>query len=468
MNRLPDARTVRLADFAAGLGAEDLPEAVVAAARRHLLDTFGVAVHGRSSENARSALRGIAAMAGAPGEARVWGDRSTLCAPYAAMANAIAAHALDYDDTHTDAIVHGSAILAPLVVALGEELRAPAGDVLAAFVAGWEIAARVGLAARGTFHRRGFHTTSVAGTFGAAAAAARLYRLSAAQTMHALGLAGSQASGISEYLSNGSSAKSLHTGWSAYAGIVAARLAQGGMTGPATVFEGRHGVLRTHGVIEDCDERALDADLGRRWEVTRISIKPYPCCHFAHAFIDCALALAQRGVTPRNVERLHCAVPETELPLICEPVAEKRWPSSPYEAKFSLPYLLAVALVDGRVDHRTFADDNLARDDLRAVASRVTHRTARPGEVEFPRYFPGWVEATLTDGRTLVEKLPVNRGHPENPLDDARVEKKFRDNAGGVLNDAAIERIVALARRMPDVDVTELSRLLADSTRTRP
>jgi 2-methylcitrate dehydratase PrpD len=456
-----EAKARKLAAFAAELRFDDLPVDAVAAARRHLLDTLGVAIRGQRSESAQSALRGIAALDGSAGTARVWGSRETLAAPYAALANGVAAHALDYDDTHTDAIVHGSAILAPVVIALGETLERPATEAIAAFVAGWEVAARVGLASRGTFHRRGFHTTSIAGVFGAAAAASRLCGSSVPATLHALGLAGSQASGISEYLSNGSSAKSLHTGWSAYAGIVAARLAQAGMTGPETVFEGRYGVMRTHGVAEDADVDALDAELGTRWEVTRISVKPYPCCHFAHAFIDCVLALAKRGVTAASVARLHCVVPETELPLICEPVERKQWPASPYAAKFSLPYLLAAALVDRRIDHRTFAEENLRRDDLRAVAMRVTHRAALPGETGFPRYFPGWVEATLADGQTLVEKLPVNRGHPENPLDDARIADKFRDNAADALGRSGCERVLALVADAPSAATRDLARALA-------
>ena len=456
-----EAKAVKLAAFTAELRFEDLPVEAVACAGRHLLDTFGVAIRGQRGDSAQSAMRGIGAMQGSGGGGRVWGTRETLAAPYAAMANGIAAHVLDYDDTHTDAIVHGSAILAPVVVALGEELGSSARDAIAAFVVGWEVAARVGLAARGTFHRRGFHTTSVAGVFGAAAAASRLYGSSVRETMHALGLAGSQASGISEYLSNGSSAKSFHTGWSAYSGILSAHLARAGMTGPETVFEGRYGVLRTHGVAADADADELDAQLGSRWEVTRVSIKPYPCCHFAHAFIDCVLALAKQGATAGNVERLHCVVPQTELPLICEPVAEKQWPASPYAAKFSLPYLLAAALVDGRIDHRTFLEGNLERNDLRAVAMRVSHRVALPAETGFPRYFPGWVEATLTDGRTLVEKLAVNRGHPENPLDEARIADKFRDNAEDTLGSAGCERVLALVASLPDAATRDLARALA-------
>ena len=457
-----------LADFVAALRFDDLPAGVVEAARRHLLDTIGVAIRGRAHANAARALRGVQALDGSAGRIRVWGSAVTLAAPYAALANGVAAHVLDFDDTHTDAILHGSAIIAPVVLALGEARRASGADLVAAFAAGWEVAARVGLASRGTFHARGFHTTSIAGVFGAAAAAARMLSLSPAATVHALGLAGSQAAGINEYLSNGSSAKSLHTGWSAHAGIVAATLAAAGMTGPASVFEGRDGVFRTYGERENVDVDALTAGLGTRWETTRISIKPYPCCHFAHAFVDCAGALAAGGVRPADVVKLECVVPQTEVPLVCEPLAAKRVPDSPYAAKFSLPFLLASRIVDGAIGHATFDAANLGRRDLLELAARVTYRIAAPGETPFPRTFPGLVEATLADGTTRVERLDVNAGHPDNPLPAAQVRDKFVDNVRDVLGEQGAARAAGIVAEMPRASAADLAGALAPSRNPIP
>lgn len=464
-----------LARFSSALRYNDLPGTAAEAARRHLLDTFGVAIRGRSHGNAQNALAAMQDVDGSAGSIPVWGAGETLSAGYAALANGVASHALDFDDTHTDSIVHGSAILAPVVMALGHERSARGADLLTAFVAGWEVAARVGLASRGSFHKRGFHTTSIAGVFGAATAAARLLGLSADQTAHALGIAGSQASGINEYLSNSSSAKSIHAGWAAQAGILAAHLAKAGMTGPMSVFEGRDGLLRAYGLADDARAAALTADLGTRWEVTRVSIKPYPCCHFAHAFIDCVGALAGRGIAARDVEALHCVVPEIELPLICEPFAEKLRPETPYAAKFSLPFVLAARLADGRIDHRTFESANLGRHDLLQLADRVTYRVAAPGETPFPRTFPGWVEATLRDGRKLVERLEVNAGHPDNPLSLEAVAAKFRDNTSAALGEAAADRVIALVAALPDTTAAQLGHALStdpsnanDGTRHEP
>lgn len=449
-----------LSRFVTGLDFGLLPAETLASAKRHLLDTLGVAIAGSRQEMAMRALCGIGHIAGCAGGCGVWGTSRTLAAPYAAMANSVAAHVLDYDDTHTDSITHGSAVLAPAVLALAEEAGASGTDLIAAFVAGWEVAARVGLAARGSFHKRGFHTTSVAGVFGATAAAARLLCLNPEQTTHAFGLAGSQVCGVSEYLSNGSSSKSFHPGWAAFSGIVAANLARAGMTGPATVFEGRYGTFRSYGIIEECDLNALVAELGQRWETARISIKPYPCCHFAHAFVDCVLELRRQGITPDQVESLHCVVPQIELPLICEPFQRKLRPDSPYAAKFSLPFLLAAALAEGNIDHGTFTSEHIGSPDLLALAERVSYRAAKPGETTFPRYFPGWVEAKLKGGRTLTQRLDINRGNPDNPLPQTAVEEKFRANAQGVLTPAATDAVIAAASRLEQGGVAELARAL--------
>lgn len=460
---MADTAAQTLAAFTANLRFDDLPATVVDAARRHVLDTLGVAIRGRAHPNAINALRSMGFVSGTEGSIPVWGTGRCLQAPYAALVNGVACHALDFDDTHTDSIVHGSAIIAPVVIALGQERDASGEDVIAAFVAGWEVAARIGLAARGTFHERGFHTTSIAGVFGAAVAAARILGLSPGQTAHAIGIAGSQASGINEYLSNSSSAKSIHTGWSAHAGILAAAMAQAGMTGPLSVFEGRDGLLRTHGHHDLVDVVALDAELATRWETERISIKPYPCCHFAHAFVDCVGMLGERGVKAANIASIECIVPEIEVALICEPFAGKLKPTTSYAAKFSLPFLLASRIADGAINHRTFDASNLARPDLLALAARVTYRVATPGETQFPATFPGWVEATLTDGRRLVERLDVNAGHPDNPLSMDQVMAKFRDNAIETLHDDGIDRVASLVTALPRTSAIELGGALSTS-----
>lgn len=432
-----------LSQFVADLDFDGVPRSVIESAKRHLLDTIGVGLMGATQPMPKNALKGIAAIPGSAGAAHVWGSDLKLAPPYAAMANGISAHVLDFDDTHTTAIVHGSAILAPTVLAIGEHLNASGRDILTAFIAGWEVAARVGLAAQGSMHQRGYHTSSVAGVFGAAAAAAKLLGLPPEQITFAIGLAGSQASGINEYQSNGSSSKILHTGWAAYSGIVAAYLAQAGMTGPLTVFEGRLGFLNAYALRERVKLDELTAGLRTRWETSNVSIKPYSCCHFGHAFIDCAKQLNAKGLRPADVEYIECVVAEIQVAMVCEPADQKRQPDSPYAAKFSLPFMVAAALSDGTVGHETFTPENIARPDLLDLARRIGYRVAAPEELTFPRYFPGWLRVKAKGGREYEERMDINLGTPENPMAPSAIEEKFRHNAAAAVDSAQTERLIS-------------------------
>src|SRR5262245_16943682 len=231
---------LRLATFAAGLSPSAVPRDVAHQATLLLLDTVGVSLAAVPEEFAQSIHR-VARSLGGPPEASLWGAPEQVGAATAVLANGTLAHGLDYDDTLEEAIVHTGACCAPAALAVGEARHASGPQVLAALVAGVEVMAAVGRACPGAFHRRGFHPTALCGSFGAAAATGRLLGLTAPELATAFGLCGSQASGIIEYLTDGSSTKRLHAGWAAHAGVVAAHLAQAGFTSPRTVFEGTHG-----------------------------------------------------------------------------------------------------------------------------------------------------------------------------------------------------------------------------------
>jgi len=449
----------QLASFTDELRFEHLQEHVVKAAKRHLLDTLGVGLRGSQQDMPRNALNGILSLPGSQGNVPVWGTAVSLAAPYAALANGIACHVLDFDDTHTAGIVHGSAILAPVVFAMAAELDLPGSDLITAFVAGWEVAARVGLAARGSMHHRGYHTSSTAGVFGAAAAAGKLLGLNARQLQCAIALAGSQASGVNEYQTDGSASKILHTGWAAHAGIIAAYLARAGMTAPPSIFEGRLGFLNAYGDITKSDIAQLTDALGERWETTLISIKPYSCCHFAHAFIDCTIRLFKQDIKASDVDWIECVVPELEVPMVCEPAAQKRTPASPYAAKFSLPFMVAASLVDGQVNHATFSEESIAREDVLNLAEKVKYRVAAPNETSFPQYFPGWIQAHLKNGDIIEERLDQNLGTPTNPLSDTVLEDKFLDNVAGMHVPEA--DIIQAIRTLDNRRVKQVGSLLA-------
>jgi 2-methylcitrate dehydratase PrpD len=320
-------------------------------------------------------------------------------------------------------------------------------------VAGYESIARLGMAASGAFHARGWHATAVCGAFAAALVAGRLERLDAARLTAALGIAGSFASGVLEHLEDGSWVKRVHPGWAGHAGAVASALARGGFTGPATILDGRFGLYRTFVGAEP--DPAPFASLGRTWETLAIGYKPYPCCHYNHAYIDCALDLRRaHALTPDAIAAVECRVPAGEVPIVCEPRVAKVRPRTAYDAQFSLPYSVASALVDGRVGLDTYAAPRLAEPGRLAMAERVTH--AVDPDSPFPRGFPGWVRVHLTDGRVLEARAPDGRGSRARPLPAGAIVEKFRDNAGRAVAPARvdeIERAVLALDTLADVRV---------------
>jgi 2-methylcitrate dehydratase PrpD len=440
----------RLADFTAALEFDALPAEVVASAKLRTLDVLGIALAASTLDSAPSILGALEGWGGG-GECTVLGTKQTATVPLAILANGSLAHSLDYDDTHAASITHASAVVVPVALALGEASGAGGRAVLTAAVAGYESIVRLGMAASGVFHARGWHATAVCGPFAAALTAGRLERLDAVRLTGALGIAGSFASGVLEYLEDGSWVKRLHPGWAGHAGAVASALARGGFTGPSTILEGRFGFYRTF--VGAAPDAAPFETLGQQWETLAIGYKPYPCCHYNHAYLDCALDLRrEHAVRPEAIEAVECLVPAGQVPIVCEPREAKLRPRTPYDAQFSLPFSVASALLDGRVGLDTYAPERLADPARLGLAARVTH-TVDPHSA-FPRGFPGWVRLRLRDGRTLEARVPDGRGSVARPLPAEAIVEKFRDNAGRAVAPARvaeIERAVLGLDRLEDV-----------------
>ena len=362
------------------------------------------------------------------------------------------AHGLDYDDTHEAAVTHVSCSVAPTMLAAAERHASRGADALAALALGMETAVRIGLVAPGAFHDRGFHPTGVCGAYAASLVAGRLAGLDAPRLAHALGLAGSMASGTMEFLTDGTWAKRVHAGWAAHAGLSAAALADAGFSGPGETFEGRFGLYRSHLGAGEWDVAGLTRDLGTRWHLLDIALKPYPCCHMTHAFIDAAAALRAAGVAAADIDAVECHIHPREMPVVCEPVAGKLAPQSDYDAKFSLPYTVAAMFVRGQVDLDDFSPAAIADRAVLDLARRVT--CLPDPAADYPRCFPGRLRVRLRDGRWLAHDEPVNRGSFLRPLADADVADKFRRNAARALPPAqveAVETAVAALDAAPDV-----------------
>jgi 2-methylcitrate dehydratase PrpD len=445
-----------IADWTTTLTPDDVPDDVAEHAKLHLLDAIGCGYAASALGVATEGRTAMAELGGEP-QASVIALDAALPAPNAAFANAMLCHGLDYDDTHSDSVSHVSVVVCPAALATAEAQGASGSELLTAIVGGNEIVTRVGMAASGQFHARGFHPTAVCGIFGGTAAAARLLGADAATTASALGIAGSFAGGLFAYLDDATATKPFHPAWAAHGSTLAARLASLGGEGPPGVLEGRFGVYHAFLGAEQGEISIAEqlADLGSRWETPRIAYKPYPACHFIHGSLGATAGLSP--LDPDEIEDVLVIIPEGGVSLVLEPAEQKIAPRTVYEAKFSLQYSTAAMLVNGSAGLAAYSDEAIAEPRVLDLARRVRYETKE--YATYPSAFPGGVRITMRGGRVLEAELPHQHGGPENPLSADEVRAKFRENAGLALPEAAVEALEAAILSLEQLeDVTGLLR----------
>lgn len=437
-----------LVDFVLGLELASLPPAVIDAAGRSMTDWVGTAVRGSKEPLAEAIGKVIAATGGEP-QATVLGRRVRTSALLASMANGAQSHALDFDDTHLPSVVHGSAPVAPVVLALGEWQHVTGADALAAFIAGFEVETRIGRVIGARLTERGWHATATLGHFGAAAAAGRLLHLNAAQLTNALGIAGTQATGLTA--SFGTMCKPLHPGKAAMNGLLSALLAREGFTGSPAMLDGPGGLPETYLGIGDLS--AAVEDFGKHWQLLGNSTKFYAACHLTHATVDAARGIrAQSPLGAGAIEAVACRV----HPLVLK-VANQRDPRTDLEAKFSIGFCAAIALLRGDAGEAEFNAAAIADPDVGRVMARVTPQADPSIAVDAAR-----MTVRLTDGRVLEHHVSAARGTPGNPPSRDDVEDKFRRLAQVVLPADQVSRLAATLRRLPELsDVGEIATLAA-------
>jgi 2-methylcitrate dehydratase PrpD len=414
--------TEQLAQFIVSTRARALPRGVRSIIRDLVLDVAGLCVAARQTDYVTACV-GSAASKGPSSAIGHAGGYS----PYdAALINGTAAHGEDYDDTFEGGPVHAGAVIVPAVLAAAE-FRGPSGeDAVRAIAAGVEIMCRMSLVAPQATHKAGFHPTAVMGAPAAAAAVAAALGLDAPRITHAIGISGSLASGIIEYLADGSSTKRLHAGAAAQSGIRAALLAEGGFSGPSTVLEGTHGFYKAFAPSRAPDFMKLTGGLGEEWLLETLAFKPFACGTMTQPYIDCAIALAASGVSDEEIVALECEVGEGTMHRLWEPLALKQAPPNGYAGKFSTPYCIAVGFLDGKAGFAQFTDARVADPRVRALAGKVSYiiDPANP----YPANFTGHIRARLRDGSVREFRKPHMRGGAHERLSPAEIAAKFRDN----------------------------------------
>jgi len=437
-----------LVDFVLAIKPAALPPEVVAAAERSITDWLGTAVRG-AAEPLAEAISAVLDLCGGEPHATVVGRRRRTSALLACLANGAQSHALDFDDTHLRSIVHGAAPVAPVVLALGEWRRRSGADVLAAFVAGFEVETRIGAVIGRELTDRGWHVTGMLGPFGAAAAAGKLLGLDGTRLAHAFGIAGTQAAGLTQ--SFGTMSKPLHAGQAATHGLLAALLAEQGFTGSRAMLDGVGSLPHTFLGLDHIG--AAVGDLGARFEILDNSTKLYAACHLTHATIDAGRAIRARSAPAAEaIDAVQCRV----HPLVLK-VADHRSPRTGLEGKFSVAFCAALGLVRGEAAEDDFGDTRLGDPDLARVMARVTLEADPTLDVG-----AAGMRLRLRDGRVLEEHVAAARGTPGHPATPEDIEGKFRRLAGVVLTPERVARLIAALRDLRHApDIAEIARLAA-------
>lgn len=451
---------VELGRWAAAVGYQDIPPAVVDSAKDRVMDTLGICVAALGTD-AAGAARGLRdEMGRGRPQASFVGEAERGSAAMVALVNGTYAHSLDFDDTHLPSVVHPSAPMVPALLAAAEACGASGKDVLTALVAAYEINTRLSMAqfdselGNSVFFEQGLHATSILGAVAGAAGCARLRGLDTDGVTNAIAIACSMGSGVIEANRAGGSIKKFHGGWAAQAAVVAAGMAAHGLTGPPTVLEGRFGFFQAYCGDRWHAEQVL-AELGRRWDTPSIVYKPYPCNHFTHAIVDAALRLRARGIDARDVSSVEIGTAAAPWRTIGDPIEEKRHPRTPYHAAFSAPFVFATAMVGGGglgVGFDDFSEAALGDPERRRLASVCSVVVDDQCTRVFPHQFPAVVRVQLVDGSETEERVVANRAVGREDL-----EVKLAMNAG-----ALAERIAAACAAL---DAADSMSDLMDATR---
>ncbi|MFQ5885603.1 MAG: MmgE/PrpD family protein [Anaerolineae bacterium] len=417
--------TEQLSAFLVATQPADIPDPVIDAAKYYILDWLGSAIAGTATEPGRILLGYAASKAGRG--ATVMGLDEQRNADLAALVNGSLSHIVEMDDLDRVSVVHPAAPIIPAALAVAERERRSGLDFITAVVLGYEVGIRVGEAV-GKSHYYFWHNTATCGVFGATAAAGHVLGLSQEQMVWALGNAGTQASGLWEFITDGAMSKHLHAGRAASSGVLAADLAKRGLTGARRILEGERGFFAA--TSKDAKPNSVIEGLTKgpkEYKIRGVSIKPHASCRHTHPAIDAALALrTHSGFQAREIDSVRIETYRAAFDLTNDPN-----PTRPYSAKFSLQYCVGSALWREHVKLQDFTPQAIRDQKVRQLMARTTVDFAPELEDRYPRQWPARVTVTLTDGRVLSEEVDHPKGDPENPLTRAELEEKFKQLVAG-------------------------------------
>jgi 2-methylcitrate dehydratase PrpD len=459
----PSRLSEELAIWSSGYCDDALPEPMVESTKLRIVDIIGCMLGAAGHPDVLSTRNAAAELfPGTQTRSVPFSDRTSMAG--AALINGAGALVLEFDDSHLESGLHSSSPVIAAVLPVAHTYNCSGRKLITAVAIGNEMTCRLGLVAPGKFHQNGFHPTGVFGTFGAIYAVARCLSLDASTTADAIGIGGSLSSALMASWEDGSAAKSLHAGFSAHAAINAVFCAKNGVSGPKGVFDGRFGFFKAH--VQDQDysfafARTRDR-LGENWEALKIAPKAYPCGHYIQPLIEAALVLrGQHDITPEKVVSIRCSMPAHVMPLVAEPVAEKRRPKTSFHGRFSLQHAMTEAMVQGTLDNRSFDTRNLTNPRYNDLADKV-HAIVDPSATDRSQ-LGGRVEIELQDGRKVALTVEHMRGMPQNPMTTDDIMRKFYSNVSGLFPTHKIDRIIDIVMSLDSMnDIQPLMAALAE------
>jgi len=417
-----------------------------------LLDFLGCAIRGTIRQSTQPVLKIAEQKLTLDDQVPIFGSSLKSEVSYAALAIGTAAHSLELDDVVNSASLHPAVSVMPAALTVGYTCQSSGKELLSAIVAGYELTVKLGIALNPAAHyRQGFHPTGTCGTFGAAVAAGKMLKLNQNELLNSIGIAGSQAAGSMEFLTDGAFTKRFHAGWSAHSGIVAASLAKEGFTGPCSILEGKFGFL--HGYSQESNPAHVLQNWGNPWEVTNTSIKPHACCRYKQGPIDCILKIIEENnLQPDQIDIAETAILDAGFALVAEPERQKRNPQSVVDAQFSMPFGAALAILRKNAFLDRYSLDEINNPAIKDMMKRVSCVRDESINKDFPKKWPARVEIRTRDGKVFNEYLEHPKGDPENPLSWDELIKKFKALASKTFSDSKCDEIVGLVRQVDQLD----------------
>jgi 2-methylcitrate dehydratase PrpD len=448
--------TKAVADFIYKTEYEDLPKSVIDKVKLCILDFIGNAIGG-SKEPEVKILANLVKSQGGKEESTVISHNFKAPMPNAGMVNAAMGHALQIDDGDRFTLAHLGTEIIPAALAVGEVEGSGGEDLINAIALGYEVAMRIGYAVNPSHHKRGFCPNSTLGVFGAAATASKLMKLGVQEIADAIGSAGTLASGVEEFVVDGSGGQFLNPAHATYAGILSALLARNGFTGSKTILEGTRGFCKAFS--DEYDLSLITANLGIEYQMAKVYFKPYPTCRAMHSAIDAILNIVRKySIEPEDIKKIIVKTYSYNVNLMCGPP-----PRTVAHARLHMPYALAIALKEKRLTVNEFKKEKLRDARVLDLMSKIEFLTADEELNRFAPYLFGTIVSVLTkDGKEYVEKVAFPKGEPENPMTQEELIEKFKSLIlYGGFDETKANKLISIINKLEQVkEIDELTKLL--------